>query len=492
MSLRAKTITGATWTMIGQVIIQITQLIMLTILSRLLTPTDFGLMAMVTTITALGLLFSDVGTASALVQRKDLTDTLPSSVFWLNLAIGITLSLLTALLAPLIAIFYREPAVQPMIAVAGIGFTFVAVGIVPRSLLEREMSFARIARGEIVAVFGAATVGITTALLGAGAWSLVYQFLTVALLNSLMYIIGVQWLPRLQFRLADIQSIHSHSSNVTGMRIVSYIGHNFDYMLIGRVLGTHALGYYMLAYRIMLYPVQNLSRIIGRITTSAYARLQGDTLRLQHAYKNTIRFIAALICPCSLGMVVVAEPFVAAAFGPQWSAVAPLLIILAPLGILFALFSSSIAIFESQGHPDIFLRINLLYVGGLLLALSIGVTAGMYGVAWGYVLVTVVFVYISAYRALKIIDLTIRDVWLQIRGFFVSAVIMALIILSVRTMLFTNVAPIWDLSASIALGIVLYILTNLVINRDQVQQMLVHFHFQQMLARFHFRPRNSA
>jgi O-antigen/teichoic acid export membrane protein len=172
--------------------------------------------------------------------------------------------------------------------------------------------------------------------------------------------------------------------------------------------------------------------------------------------------------------------------------VAPLLIILAPLGILFALFSSSIAIFESQGHPDIFLRINLLYVGGLLLALSIGVTAGMYGVAWGYVLVTVVFVYISAHRALKIIDLTIRDVWLQIRGFFVSAVIMALIILSVRTMLFTNVAPIWDLSASIALGIVLYILTNLVINRDQVQQMLVHFHFQQMLARFHFRPRNSA
>lgn len=490
MSLRTKAISGTTWMLVAQLGRQVTQLVTITILSRLLSPGDFGLMAMVTAVTSLGVVISNFGTASALVQRKELPPAMIDSVFWFNAGLGSLITSSCILLSPLIAYFYREPQVRDLIAVVGLSFMITALGTIPRGLLQRKMAFRHIAGSEILAVFTSSLVGIGSALLGCGVWSLVYQYLTLTTISSLMYWLWSRWRPHFYFHWNDVQAIRSFGLYLTGWQLVTYVARNADYLLIGRYLGSQPLGYYMLAYRIMLYPLLNLSEVINRVSLSALSQVQNDPIRFQRAYLKIITPIAIVVFPLMLGLTVLTKPFVLTMFGAQWLPGATLLMILAPVGMLQSIYTTIGPIFESKARPDIYFRFNIVYTFVVVAGFCIGLRWGTVGVATSYALTVTCFFYPGMNLALRLAGLTFHDLWVHIRGAFLSAITMALVVLAVEVLLVGMLQPMWELLIGVTVGVITYTLMSYLINRQQLIELLRYIPFKRFLPELQMRARH--
>jgi O-antigen/teichoic acid export membrane protein len=276
MSLLPKITSGIKWSAISYLGRQGMQFLTTAILARLILPDQFGLVGMALVVIGFLNIFKDLGTSSALIQRERLSSELLSSIFWINVLFGLFAMLLTAILAPLVADFYQEPQVTSILRGFSIIFPISGLSILHQSLLQRDQDFNKLGRIEIGAALVGSIVGISAALLGSGAWSLVYQSLAVTLMTTSLLWVMTPWRPNLYFSIEEVKSISNYSLNLVGFSIFNYFARNTDYILIGKFLGSEPLGYYTLAYQIMLYPVQIVSQIISRVMFPAYARIQDN------------------------------------------------------------------------------------------------------------------------------------------------------------------------------------------------------------------------
>jgi len=250
------------------------------VLARLLAPSDFGLLTMSAVAIAIADLLGDLGTSSAVIQRKDPSQALLSSVFWTNVGIGLLSAVALFALSPLVASYYREPRISLILKVLALVLPISAAGTVQRSFLERDLAFQQLAKAEVCSALLASTVGIGMALHGYAVWSLVTQTLVASIATTILLWLVARWKPSLVYDRAEMRSIQRYSLNLAGFNIFNFFGRNADYLLIGRFLGTQNLGYYSLAYRIMFYPLQSISAVIGRVMFPVFARVQEDDSRL--------------------------------------------------------------------------------------------------------------------------------------------------------------------------------------------------------------------
>src|SRR5260221_1430006 len=255
MSLRGPAISGVKWSSISHFGRRGLSLLTTIILARLLAPADFGLVAMAAVVIGFIELFKDLGTATAVIQRKDPSQRLVASVFWLNAGFGLAATIVLYLLAPLLGVFYREPQVIPIMQVLSLSFSLSGLSNLQTSLLERNLEFDKLARIEIGTALLATLVGITAAFLGQGAWSLVYQMLAGNLFVTLLFWSASNWRPSWQFDWLEIRSVMSFSLNLTGGNIFNYFARNADKLLIGRFLGSPGPAYFEPSYPLMQLPL---------------------------------------------------------------------------------------------------------------------------------------------------------------------------------------------------------------------------------------------
>ncbi|HEX2331892.1 MAG TPA: lipopolysaccharide biosynthesis protein, partial [Burkholderiales bacterium] len=312
----------------------IAQLLGMVILARLLSPSDFGVVAMAWLVTGFAGIFHDFGTKAAVIQRRELPSALLDSVFWLNVGIGIAIAILIALLAPIIAVAMREPQLTGVLWLLALGFPIASLGLVQQALLERASRFRSVAVVECCAAFAGLTIGVLAALGGWGVYSLVSQAIVEWTVVTAGLWAASTWRPAWRCSLALIREIAGFSGNLVGFSIVNYFARNIDTVLIGRFLGATELGYYNLAYRLMLWPLQHISRVVGRAFFPALSRLQDDKPRLRQAYVRAAAAVFLITAPLSLGLFVLREPFVLALMGERWLKVADLLFWLAPVSMV--------------------------------------------------------------------------------------------------------------------------------------------------------------
>ena len=248
------------------------QFIITVILARLLSPGDFGLLGMTTVFTGFVAIFNNMGISGALIQKQDADERHLSSAFWLNIAVGIVLTFLMIAASPLIASFYNKPQLEPIIMVMSLNYFLASFTIVQQTILAKNMDFKRLAARDIISVIAGGLVGITLAFCGFGVWSLVYQSITFTLINVILLWTVSPWRPKFIFSKKAIMDIFKFSVNLTGFNIVNYFGRNVDYLLIGKFLGAEALGFYSLAYKLMMVPLQNISWAISRVMFPALFR----------------------------------------------------------------------------------------------------------------------------------------------------------------------------------------------------------------------------
>ncbi|MEW5799923.1 MAG: lipopolysaccharide biosynthesis protein, partial [Bacteroidota bacterium] len=298
MNLRSIAITGVTWTAISQFSRLGIQLVTTLILARLLQPADFGLLGMALVIIGFVNVFKDLGTSSAIIQKKEVSQQLLSSIFWFNVLFGILMSIIILLLAPLVAEIFKEERLVPIVRVFVISFFATTLLSVQQALLEKKMNFRRLALLEITAAVMGAVVGISIALSGGGVWSLVFQTVSMtSVLCLMLWSQNLRWIPSFHFTLSDVNTIRSFSANLTGFTLLNYFLRNADSLIIGRYLGATELGLYNFAFKVIIQPVQNLTSVLSRAMFPLYSTIADDHSIFRRAYIKITATIAFFTLP---------------------------------------------------------------------------------------------------------------------------------------------------------------------------------------------------
>ena len=474
MSLKHRAVSGIKWSAISQFGRQGTQVLTTIILARLLSPADFGLLGLAMVIVGFLSIFKDLGTGTAIIQQKELPKTLLPSLFWINAGFGALAMLSLLLLAPLGGAFYQEAQVTDILRVLSVSFFLSGLGIVHQAVFERSLAFDALARVEISSVVIGALVGIGLAIRGSGVWSLVFQSLTTTLVSTALLWLSSPWRPRWVFHWNEVKIVTSFSLNLTGFSIFNYFARNADYLLIGRFLGAQELGYYTLAYRILLFPLQNISAVVGRVLYPVLSTMQEDNNRFASAYLRVIRGVAFISFPLMTGVFVLAKPFVLAFFGQNWEPVILLIMILAPVGLVQSIGATVGAIYQAKGKTDWMLRWGIGTGVLTVIAFLCGLPWGVAGVAGAYAIASLFFIYPGFSIPFRLIDLKfihmLRELRLALLGR--GMMLAALLVFNAATLTgFPNDSNL-NLVISVIIGVAVYSSFNWIANRGQVMEFL--------------------
>jgi O-antigen/teichoic acid export membrane protein len=451
-------VSGIRWSGAIQFIGETVRVVVSVILARLLAPEDFGLLAMASVVTGFLVLFQYMGARGVIIQRRELPPDLVNSLLVLNLAFGLIIALGLILGASALATLYRTSEVAPVIRVLGVAFIITSIGMVPGSLLARDMRFDLIAKVRFieVAVYGA--VAIALAYSGWGVWALVAASLVSSVASTVRLWMVAEWRPRWTFNWCEVKKVIGYSLNLTGSSVVEYATRNVDRFIIGRWLGSALLGHYSMAIRFCLLPLDTIAPVLMRVLFPALSRLQDDVGRLQKIFLRACGGIAFIALPLMTGLCVVAGPFVLVLLGAKWEPVILLLMLLSPIGILRSVSAPANGILLATGRSDWLFRVML--VTGIAVTGSIfcGLNWGIIGVASAYAIVTVPLTYLRFAVAFRLVGLRFSDLVSSLRPYILATAIMAISVLACRFMLENIGFELYlVLVICVSLGIVVYV-----------------------------------
>lgn len=466
MSLKQKAISGIGWSSFTQVGEQGITFVITVILARLLSPHEFGLITMITVFTGFAAFFSNFGFKSALIQKENIGENHYSSVFWVNIFIGVFLCLIITGLSPLIAKLYDEPILKPLTSLIAIIFVINSLNIVQQAILEREMKFKILGLRNLVSVISAGATAICLALNNFGAWTLVWKSVISSAVGVILLWSATNWRPRLVFRFDAVRDLLGYSTNLLGSRLVNYWMRNADNMLIGKFLGSTSLGIYSRAYGLMMLPQKQICLVLGRVMFPVLSRMQCDKEQVKIVFLKSISTIALITFPLMIGFVIVADDFVLALYGSKWIEVIPILRILALVGLIESIVYADAWIFTSQGRTDLMFKWwivqGILIIGSFLFGIWIGFLKAVviaYGVMSGIILLYPKFAIPG-----KLINLTFTEVVLCLYPILISASIMGLGVWTFGFFLPNNWSHGLCLSLKIPLGILIYLFTVNLLN----------------------------
>lgn len=351
------------------------------VLVRLLDADEFGAMAASMVVVGFAQRFSDMGISNAVVVR-DLDRRTLSTLFWANLAFGLALGAIVAATAPAVASFYDDDDVTSVVLVLAFLLPAAALGSVAYGLAQKQLEFERIAKIDIAGAAAGFVVAVTSAALGAGAASLALGLVTAAVLRSVAFVATARWGLQLRLRWQELRSHLAFGGYQMGERAATFLNGNVDYLLIGRFLGTDALGYYSIAFQLIIRPLAQLNPLIMRVAMPLFARRQAENEALRRGFLEVSRLIATVSFPVLVGVAIVAPVFVPVVLGDHWTPSVPLLQILAFVGALKTLGNPVGAIVLAKDRADLSFKLTVLIATVTSVALYAVVREGTEAIAW--------------------------------------------------------------------------------------------------------------
>lgn len=362
----------------------VVQLASAVILSRLLTPQDFGLVGMVTAITGFLLMFKDLGLATVTVQRDDLSHAQVTTLFWVNAGISTLFMVATVAIAPVVAKFYGEPRLFWVTIVSSLGFFLSGLTVQHQALLRRQMRFTILACIEVASLAVGVLLATISAWLGAGYWALVYLSLGMGLTTVSAVWLACRWRPGLPRRDKTAGTLLRFGGHLTIVEILMYVGRNIDNVLIGRFYGAAALGQYSKAYSLLMLPVQQIAGPLASVAIPTLSRLRHEPARFRKALVSIQQVIAFVMVPTVAFMIATADWLVRIVLGPQWEEAGHLFAILGFAALTESLGNAGFCVLTAQGRTDRLLQWGILNTIVTVLAILAGLPWGPRGVAIAY------------------------------------------------------------------------------------------------------------
>ena len=299
LELRARSVRGATALTFGAGGEMVVRFVSIVILARLLVPEDFGLIGIVTALTAIAGMFSGLGLSTATVQRHEINHRQVTNLFWINLAIGVTLTAAFCMLAPLIAAFYEDPRLTPIILVMSTTFMWGSCTVQHEALLIRQMQQTRTASIRFAASVVSVAVAIALAATDFGYWALVWQEVGRAFLVAVGVWMLCAWRPGLPYRRESVRSFVRFGVELTLTHFLYVVATNVDRLIVGKLFGASALGLYRQAHQLIMVPIEQLNQPIASVAQPGLSILQQDAERYRRYYEKIVFLIGLVTMPVS-------------------------------------------------------------------------------------------------------------------------------------------------------------------------------------------------
>jgi O-antigen/teichoic acid export membrane protein len=375
-SIGTRAIKGAKWVTLSTAVSRIFQPIVTIILARLLTPQDFGLVALASIAISVVALFQDLGMRPALIQRKERIEEASNIVFFTNVLLGMVLYTGFFLSAPYISAFFDNEKVTPILRVMSLSFIILPFGSVQNTLLAKELHFKRLFYLNLAPAIIPGLIAILLAFYGFGVWALVYGSLTGSLLRIVIFWVSHPWRPTLRYDAKLAREMLGFGGVVSLHNMVVWANQNVDNLIIGKWLGTAALGIYRMGFNIARWPSKNITGSLMNVIYPTFSNLQDNRGELKRIYLKVIKHISLISFPLGIGIAITAPQFVPVLLGEKWIAAIPVIQILSVAGILGSIGQVMPQLCRAIGRPEIYLKFALVR---LVIAIPVYLLAIQYG-----------------------------------------------------------------------------------------------------------------
>lgn len=412
---------GAAVTMLGQALRILMQFVTLIVIARLLSPSEIGVVAMVTAIVGVGELVRDLGLSNASIQAKVLTKAQRNNLFWMSSGIGFLIGGVVILAAPLIASLYGSPELQVIAMVLSATFIFNGFAAQHKASLARNLRFRSLALAETLPPILAGALAIVLAATGWSYWALVGQQLFQTLLALIVVVAAARWVPGLPKRVAGMRPLVAYGANLLGAQLVAYFSRNIDTIVSGVRFGAGPTGLYSRAFDLVIRPLTQISAPSTRVAMPILSRIQDDDARFDAFLLRGQKIMLIVLVPVFGAAIAVAEPLILSVLGAQWVGLVPIFQVLAAAAIVRVCGYPTYWAALSRGATKISLYVNLVSAPVFVVSIVAGSMVGIVGVAVGFAIGTVATWVISLFWYRRAIGLPSWSLFFEAMRSFLGA-----------------------------------------------------------------------
>lgn len=471
-SIKHQAVKGVMWSAVERFSVQGIQFVLTIIIARLVSPSEYGLIAMLGIFLAIAQTFVDSGFSNALIQKKDRTEVDFSTVFYFNIFIALIVYGILFVSAPSIASFYKEPALTIVTRWVGLSLILNGLSVVQRAKLTVRVDFRTQAKASLVAVIVSGLIGVLLAYQGYGVWALVFQTLSSSFLNTLLLWTFAKWLPLWCFSWGSFKSLFSFGSKLLLSGLLHTIYINLYSLVIGRRYSAMDVGFYNRSYQLAGFPSINIVGIITRAIYPLQCEMQDDDERLNASFIQYLRMSCYIIFPLMTVLGVLAEPLVRLLLTDKWLPSAELLSILCFAYMWYPVMVINNQILNVKGRSDYFLRAEILKkvvaIGILCATLPFGVRV----LCWGIVLYNFLDMGIIIYYSRNVISTGYEEQARNIIPFFLLSLGMGISIYLSQVFLDGDMLLL-RLALGCIVAFVIYILLGFIFRIREFQQVLL-------------------
>lgn len=432
-----KAIKGVFWSAIERFSVQGIQFILSIIIARLVMPSEYGLIAMLTIFLAIAQCFIDSGFGNALIQKQNRTETDYATVFYFNIVVALVFYFILYISAPYIALFYKEPQLNAITKWVGLNIVLMSFSIVQRAKLTINLDFKTQAQASLSAVIISGAIAIYLAYHNYGVWALVVQSLLNNFLNTFILALRTKWIPKLVFSKGSFKGLFSFGSKLMLSGLLHTIYLNLYSLVIGRFYSSSNVGFYNRSYTIAQYPSSNIVSVISRAIYPIQCAEQNDTDKLSNSFHKYLRMECYIIFPLMIGLAALSEPLIQILLTERWLPAAPLLAILSIAYMWYPVMVLNNQILNVKGRSDYFLQAEIIKKIIAFAILFITLPFGMKILCLGVILYNIMDMAIIIFYAKKVIKTSYFKQIKELVPIFVLSVTMGIIVYFI-TLLFNN------------------------------------------------------
>ncbi len=464
---------GLKWTVLFKFSSQMFNWIVTLIVIRFLTPLDYGLQAMSGIIFAFLFLLATSGFNGALIQSKSLSKYQIRQLFTLIFIFNFGLSILQFLAAPLIASYYNEERLIPLIQVLSIGFLLSPFVSIHNALMNRELAFKKNALINLAANLISSIVTLISAIMGLGVWALIIGQLLSLGIRAVLFVIYSGGLLMPTFNFSGIKHLLTFGTLVLGTTVLEFAYYKTDILIGGHYLGAVLIGYYAIAYQITSLPMNKIVPILNQIAFPTYSRLQNDQKIVQHYFLKSIRIISLIMLPLFAGLGLVSDIFVDFAFGERWADIAEPISVLCTVLFLQTLYNLFQPAVDAIGHPKVQLINAIIALVIMIPAMFIGVQQKtVLGICYTWLFAYSFIFMITSTRSLNIMGISHKQYLTQVIQIFPATILMALSVYIIKISLHQFDQSGLSLLACVVVGMFSYIGGIYFFNRNIINEFM--------------------
>jgi len=466
-SLKKKTVKGVAWTSLDQVATLGFAFVIGVILARLLSPSDYGLLAMIAVFNAIAMAFVNSGFGNALIRKPDLTEDDNSTAFYFNVVAGVVMTGFIWLIAPWVAIFYDKPILTQLLRVEGLLLIVSSLTIVQNTQLSRALNFKAKMIINITSQIIAGAVAIFAAYHEFGVWSLVIQHVASSIIRLILLWIISPWRPRGRWNKSSFRYLWGFGSKMLASGLLDTVYVHIYPIIIGKVYSAADLGQYTRANGYAALPSQGLTGVMQQVTFPVLSQIQEDDDRLASSYRRILRFSVFVIFPVMVGMAALARPLVICLVTDKWAQCVPYLQVMCFASMWYPVHAINLNLLQVKGRSDLFLRLEIIKKAIVTIAIFVSVPFGIMGICIGSICTSIICLAINTYYTGKLIHV----------GFFRQMKDMTptlLASLAMGAIIYFAVMPINNdiikLAIGIPLGIIVYLAIAKVFRMPELQE----------------------